>query len=307
MSFKLNQFLFIFNMAHILKNENLELHIDEPSENYNFSRFDWTGKIVKVKFKNIQLSSVESTDCENENHFGKGFYSEFGIDTALGFDEVEVGGWFHKIGVGLLKKDDTQYLFSKNYEIKPAEFKVVPKSNKIIISCKSDTLCGYSYLLRKEIEIHDSSFTIKYYLENTGKKDIITNEYCHNFTAINKDLIGGNYILKFPFQLKPKSFGETVNSEQKVDVGINDIKFNGTPNEPFFFSFLNGSEKIGAAWELINLKSKIGISEVGSFKTDKVNLWGCKHVISPELFFNIFIKPGESIKWSRNYNLFTVD
>lgn len=294
-------------MAHILKNENLELHIDTPFENYNFSRFDWTGKIVKVKFKNIQLSSVELTDCQNENHFGKGFYNEFGIDTALGFDEAEVGGWFHKIGVGLLKKDDTQYLFSKNYEIKPAEFKVVSKSNKITISCKSDAVCGYSYLFKKEIEIHDSSFTIKYYLENTGKKDIITNEYCHNFTAINKDLIGSDYILKFPFQLKPKLFGEAVNLEQKVDIGINDIKFNGLPKEPFFFSFLNGSEKVDAEWELINFKSKIGISEVGSFKTDKVNLWGWKHVISPELFFNIFIKPGESIEWSRNYNVFTVD
>lgn len=294
-------------MAHILKNENLELHIDTPFENYNFSRFDWTGKIVKVKFKDIQLSSTELTDCQNENYFGKGFYNEFGIDTALGFDEAEVGGWFHKIGVGLLKKDDTQYLFSKNYEIKPAEFKVVAKSNKIVISCKSDAVCGYSYLLKKEIEIHDSSFTIKYYLENTGKKDIITNEYCHNFTAINKDLIGSDYILKFPFQLKPKFFGETVNLEQKVDIGINDVKFNGSPKEPFFFSFLNGSEKVDAEWELINLKSKIGISEVGSFKTDKVNLWGWEHVISPELFFNIFIKPGESIEWSRNYNLFTVD
>lgn len=294
-------------MAHILKNENLELHIDTPFENYNFSRFDWTGKIIKVKFKDIQLSSVEITDCQNKNYFGKGFYNEFGIDTALGFDEAEVGGWFHKIGVGLLKKDDNQYLFNKNYEIKPAEFKVVAKSNKIIISCKSDTVCGYSYLLKKDIELHDSSFTIKYYLENTGKKDIVTNEYCHNFTAINKDLIGSDYILKFLFQLKPKLFGETVNLEQKVDIGINDIKFNGSPKEPFFFSFLNGSEKVDAEWELINLKSKIGISEVGSFKTDKVNLWGWKHVISPELFFNIFIKPGESIEWSRNYNLFTVD
>jgi len=294
-------------MAHILKNENLELHIDTPFENYNFSRFDWTGKIVKVKFQNIQLSSVESTDCQNENYFGKGFYNEFGIESALGFDETEVGGWFHKIGVGLLKKDDTEYLFSKNYEIKPAEFEVVPKSNKIIISCKSDAVCGYSYFLKKEIEIHDSSFTIKYYLENTGQNDIITNEYCHNFTAINKDLIGSNYILKFPFQLKPKLFGETVNPEQKVNIGINDIKFNGSPKEPFFFSSLNGIEYVDAKWKLINLKSKIGISEVGSFKTNKVNLWGCKHVISPELFFNIFIKPGESIEWSRDYNVYAVN
>jgi len=294
-------------MSHILKNKNLEIQIDFPLENYNFSRFDWTGKIVEVKFQNIQLSSVERTDCQNENYFGKGFYSEFGIDTALGFDEVEIGGWFHKIGVGLLKKEDNQYLFSKTYKIKPAEFKVISEANRVLISCKSDAINGYSYLLRKEIELHESSFTIKYYLQNTGEKDIITNEYVHNFTAINNDLVGNNYILKFPFPLKPDFFEETVNPELKVDIGENEIKFNSRPKEQFFFSNLTGGEYVHAEWELINLKSKIGIRETGSFQTNKVNLWGWKHVVSPELFFNIFIKPGQSIEWYRNYDVYKVN
>ena len=293
-------------MTHILKNKNLEIQIDIPFENYNFSRFDWTGKIVEVKFQNIQLSGIERTDCQNENYFGKGFYNEFGIDTALGFDETDIGGWFHKIGVGLLKKDDTQYLFSKTYEIKPAEFKIIYEVNRILISCKSKVVNGYSYFLRKEIELHESSFTIKYNLQNTGIKDIITNEYVHNFTAINNDAIGDNYILNFPFQLKPELFEETVNPEQKVDIGQNEIKFNSTPKEPFFFSNLTGGENFDAAWELINLKSKIGIRETGSFKTNKVNLWGLKHVISPELFFRLFIKPGQSTEWSRNYSVYKV-
>jgi len=293
-------------MAHILKNKNLEIHIDLPIENYNFSRFDWTGKIVEVKFQNIQLSSIESTDCQNEHYFGKGFYNEFGINTALGFDETDIGGWFHKIGVGLLKKDDTQYLFSKNYEIKPAEFKIIYESNRLLISCKSKAINGYSYLLKKEIELQENSFTIKYCLQNTGEKDIITDEYVHNFAAINKELIGNNYILKFPFQLKPELFSDTVNPEQKVDIGQNHIKFNSSPKEQFFFSNLTGSENVDAQWELINLKSKIGISETGSFQTNKVNLWGTKHVISPELFFNISIKPSQSTEWTRNYNVYKV-
>lgn len=294
-------------MTHILKNKNLEIHIDAPFENYNFSRFDWTGKIVEVKFQNISLSSVERANCQNENYFGKGFYNEFGIDTALGFDETDIGGWFHKIGVGLLKKDDTQYQFNKNYEIKPAEFKIISESNRLLISCKSKAINGYSYLLRKEIELHDSNFIIKYYLQNTGEKDIITNEYAHNFTAINKDLIGSNYILKFPFQLKPELFWESVNPEEKVVIGLNEIKFNSSPKNPFFFSNLTGGENVNAEWELINLKKNIGISETGSFQTDKVNLWGWEHVISPELFFNIFIKPGQSSEWSRNYDVYRVN
>ena len=175
-------------MTHILKNKNLEIQIDNPLENYNFSRFDWTGKIVKVKFQNIPLSSIEITDCPNENFFGKGFYNEFGIDTALGFEEAKIGGWFHKIGVGLLKKDNHKYLFNKKYEIKPAEFSINSDSNKVLIKCKSEVINGFSYLLKKEIKLQNNSISIKYYLENTGEKDIITDEYTHNFIALNKDL-----------------------------------------------------------------------------------------------------------------------
>ncbi|SNR34992.1 hypothetical protein [Lutibacter flavus] len=293
-------------MPQILKNENLEVHVDLPNENYNFSRFDWTGKITVVKFENVYLSSAERTGFKNENSFGKGFYNEFGIDTALGFNEADIGGWFHKIGVGLLKKDDNHYLFSKNYDIKPAKFEISTESNKIVIICKSKSVNGYSYVLKKEIEIYKNSFIIKYHLHNNGEKDIITDEYIHNFTAINEDLIGPNYLLKFPFQLKPEFFKETVNPERKVDLGQNEITFNSFTNEQFFFSNISGNENVNAQWELINLKSNIGIIETGSFQTNKVNLWGWKHVISPELFFNIFIKPNQSAEWTRTYNVYKV-
>lgn len=289
-------------MSHILKNKNLEIRIDAPFENYNFSRFDWTGKIVEVRFQNILLSSVERTDAQNENHIGKGFYNEFGIDSALGFEEAKIGEWFHKIGVGLLKKEDDQYLFSKSYEIRPAKFKTTAESNKITIECKSETINGYSYVLKKEVELHESSFTIKYYLENTGDIEIHTHEYVHNFTAINRS-IGEDYMLNFPFDLKPNLFGETVNPEGKVEIGENEIKFNGPPKEQFFFSNLTGSEIVDATWELLHLKHKIGIRETGDFQCNKVNLWGWKHVISPELFIEINIKPGESKEWSRIYEI----
>ena len=123
---------------------------------------------------------------------------------------------------------------------------MISEANRILISCKSKAVNGYSYFLGKEIELHESSFTIKYYLQNTGEKDIITNKYVHNFTAINKDLIGDNYILNFPFQLKPELFGETANPEHKVDIGQNEIKFNSRPKEQFFFSNLTDGEYLHA-------------------------------------------------------------
>jgi hypothetical protein len=294
-------------MAHVLKNAQLEIQIDLPLENYNFSRFDWTGKIVSVKYKNIFVSGVEILNDKDDTRSGKGFYNEFGIDAALGFAETKAGDWFHKIGVGLLKKDSEDYLISRKYAIQPADFNVSVKQDDMIISCIYPVFNGYSYFLKKEIRLVESGFIIKYYLENTGKKTINTDEYTHNFMAINKELMGSDYQLKFPFHLKPEQFGETVNPEGKVEIGAKEITFNNTPNEPFFFSNLSGNENIEAAWVLINNKNKIGISETGSFKTTKVNLWGSQHVISPELFFAITVEPGKEIEWSRTYHVFEIN
>ena len=294
-------------MTHILKNNHLELHIDAPTENYSCTRFDWTGKISLLKFQNISVTTLENTDLINTACFGKGFYNEFGIDTPLGFNETAIGGWFHKIGVGLLKKENEQYLFHKKYAVKPAKFSVSTEANAVIIHCTSEAVNGYSYKLTKEIELHHSSFTIKYTLHNTGEKEIVTDEYTHNFMAINKASIGQNYELSFPFQLKPALFEETVNTEQKVAIGDQKIKFKDTPQEPFFFSNLSGGNQVHAEWKLTDLKTNIGIRETGNFQTNKINLWGWGHVISPELFFKINIKAGKSLEWTRTFEVFKIN
>jgi len=294
-------------MPHILKNNNLEIHIDHPLENYQAARFDWTGKIRVVNFQNSPISGIERTDNQQEQTLGKGFYNEFGIDMALGFEEAKIGGWFHKIGVGLLKKTDNTYAFNKSYEIQPAVFEVSETTNKLLIKCQSKLVNGYAYTLIKTIELQESSFIIHYHFDNTGEKSIITDEYVHNFTAINRALIGPNYHLNFPFPLKPTLFEETVNPEKKVIIGQKGFQFKGTPKKPFFFSNLTGNEWGSASWELINQQHKIGIREKGNFQTNKVNLWGWEHVISPELFFKIHLAPNQAIEWVRRYDVFKIN
>jgi hypothetical protein len=218
-----------------------------------------------------------------------------------------VGGWFHKIGVGLLKKQHKEYLFHRNHLIKPANFDITYKNQKIKIICKSELINGYSYILKKEITVSENSFTINYSLHNTGEKKIITDEYVHNFMAINNALIGEDYTLKFPFQINSSLFDETVNSENKVEIGLDNVTFNKTPKKQFFFSNLTGGKELQAEWILTNLKANVGIKEFGSFKTDKINLWGWKHVISPELFFKISVDPKETVEWSRKFDVFKIN
>ncbi|GAB5486260.1 MAG: hypothetical protein Pars93KO_26940 [Parasphingorhabdus sp.] len=294
-------------MPHILKNENLEVHIDLPNENYQSSRFDWTGKIQSVYFQGIPFSITEKNDHQNEHLFGKGFYNEFGIETALGFEEAEIGEWFHKIGIGLLKKNESDYYFHKELEIKPAEFSVNANPACIEIVCASEALNGYTYILFKKIELLENGFLVSYTLENTGEKDIITDEYTHNFLSINNQPVSPNYALSFPFALMSSEFEELVDPEEKIILGETKVSFSGKTTDQFFIGRLAGNQSTRAQWELINSSQKIGIREIASFQAQKVNLWGWKHVISPELFHNIHLKPGELTKWNRRYQIFRID
>ena len=288
-------------MPHILKNANLEIHIDLPVEGYNFSRFDWTGKITQIKFQGIPVTTVEDTEVSNLNHYGRGLYNEFGMDAPPGFTEAQLGSWFIKIGIGALKKYKSNYLFSDPYQVEPSKFKIGQFNNRLVIEAASKTKDGYGYLLKKELILKDDQFILDYQLKNTGLKVILTEEYVHNFLAVNHDLIGSEYILKFPFLLEPEYFKETVNPERIVVFDESEIRFLGTPEEQFFFSDLSGNKEVEANWKLEHIKSGISVSETASFTSDKINLWGWKHVISPELFYRIEIAPGESTAWSRTY------
>lgn len=291
-------------MSLFLKNKNLEICIDAPLENYQYPRFDWTGKIVSVRYQNIPVFGVEKENTSPKSSFGRAFYNEFGIENAIGYDETPIGDWFHKIGVGLLKKEEGSYDFSKSYKIKPADFEVAQSENKISIKCISEWASGYAYLLTKEIELSPTGFSVHYRLKNTGEKTIKTEEYTHNFLAIDHLCMGKEYLLKFPFSLQPDFFEEHINPEKLVNIGSKSIRFEGTPKEVYFFSNLSGGKLVKPSWELLHHGKNIGIRETTSFETRKVNLWGCQHAISPELFFEVLVAPEKTIEWSRHYDFY---
>lgn len=288
----------------ILQNPTLQLHIEPPQSGYVSSRFDWTGKIVRVLFHGKEVTGVERPEWADLPIGGKGLFNEFGMNKPVGFEETPIGGWFHKIGIGLLKKEETQYIFNKNYQVKPAAFTLRQDGQKLTIFCQSASVNGYAYQLKKEIEIWEDHFRILYRLHNTGEKAILTDEYTHNFIAIDSQGISSDYQLSLPFAIQPDTFGETVNPEGKVEIGQKDFRFNGTPTDQFFFSKLSGGQKVKAIWELRHHGAKVGLRETGSFPTSLINLWGWKHVISPELFFELRVEAGEVCEWSRKYEVF---
>ena len=292
-------------MPITLLNNTIQLEINEPGENYRGSRFDWTGQITQILYKNKHtFCTNETTRPEELNILGRGLYNEFGIDAPVDYLDCPLGGKFHKIGVGLLtRKTGEPYDFFTSYEVAPAEFTIQKMQDTVSFEVNAKPERGYCYKLLKTITLSESSFIIRYELTNTGEQSITTNEYVHNFLAINHKPIDANCQLKFPFVLNPQTFGAVVNSKQEVYFDGNSMRWNKPATETYYFSHVNPPDMKTGSWILENQLDKIEIRESVNFNLLRINVWGTVHVVSPEIFYPIDLLPGASCNWERKYEI----
>jgi hypothetical protein len=294
-------------MTLILENSLLHLTIEEPGEVYHNSRFDWTGNISHILFADkFNFCSAETCGEFDFRRHGQGLYNEFGITKPIGYDDCMPGEKFPKIGVGLLtRKSNEGYRFYQAYEIDPFDVQFEKGEGWIRYTVFPKDCRGYSTKLVKKIGLSGDSFTIDYKLENTGMHKIQTNEYCHNFIGINRSNIDEHYTLRVPCEInKPSEMTEAVNPEDAVVLKTNSVKFNFAPGKDFFFSPLTGFNSKNGEWEITHDSAGVGMKEITDFVPEMMNLWGSKHVISPELFIKIDLEPGQELKWQRQYQFF---
>ncbi|MAD97973.1 MAG: hypothetical protein CMB99_11665 [Flavobacteriaceae bacterium] len=296
-------------MSIVLSNTTIEVTIDLPQEGYSASRFDGSGKITSLKFKGLELlgTELENQNQEDDKTFGKGLYNEFGSMNPLGFREASIGEYCHKIGVGMVLKEDESYDFQKPYSIKPSEVEIQKSEDRITFTTIGELHKEYAYVLRKTLSLKEDGIQIDYRLENTGSKVIRTNEYNHNFIRFSEDLIGNDYSLTIPTELRLEELTELVNKEKAMAIKENEIQFAKSPTEAFFISTEFKDRFVDANWKLENKAINIGISETGDFKTKQFHLWGTPHVICPEIFIDIEINPNDSFSWSRRYQIYELE
>lgn len=290
------------NNSIVLQNKNLTIEIDKPGAVYRSTRFDWTGFIRQITFKNnITFCTTETGNTSNIQLIGAGLCNEFGITQPVGYNTCPVGQQFTKIGVGLLTRESADtYNFRKQYPLTPAKVEWVQKSqDKIAFVSQTQITRGYAYKLEKIILLEDNCLTIKYALLNTGTETIDTNEYCHNFLSFNRSKITADDELQLTFPIETNNIKETVNPKGVVNVGNNTFNWKDTPIQDFFFSNVGKPVNAKYNWKLINKHHAISIEELVCPIPQKMNIWGNAHVISPEMFIPIHLKPGETFQWQR--------
>lgn len=285
---------------YILENDRLVVEVSKPGEYYKGIRFDWNGFITQVTLDGKHTFCVPESLKPGAGTGGCGICGEFGIDDPVGYDDTPVGGYFPKIGVGILKKSDmSDYFFAKTYESILHSSEVVAEKGSISFFISSSECNGYAYEYKKSISLSDNRLKISYLLNNTGVKKISTSEYCHNFFRINNEEVNSNYTLTLPCKIDPvRTDGEIILKDNVITWPDKEME------QQFYLRAYNFDNKTSASWELYNHKNSIGVREINDFPVGKFALWGYKHVISPEAFIMIELEPGQTKTWIREYEFF---
>jgi hypothetical protein len=317
----------------IIKSSRLTVEIAQPGTIYTGTRFDWSGFITQVTLDGEHTFCMPESLQPGQGSGGIGLCNEFGNELAVGYDEVQPGESFPKLGIGLLKRpDEGKYSFFRPHEIvekfpiqvdsgaDQARFTVHP------VECR-----GYATKLEKTLRVVENSLIIDYRLENTGSKPIFTHEYYHNFLGINRQPVGPAYRLHFPQPVRrepppadmyklappklrwlPKSILKWViniymaRMVQSMVLNGDEITWDETP-KGFFFSRLAGFQpRQEAQWELIHKPSGLSVCEVDDFSPTRLVVWGTAHVVSAEVYTDLNIASGDVTHWSRQY-LFSIN
>ena len=159
---------------------------------------------------------------------------------------------------------------------------------------------GYLLELEKTITINENQLQIDYFLKNLGERAVRTTEYCHNFIGIDGCQVGADYKLEFlyPVQLLPE---ENATSQRVLSINGQEISWNFQPAEDFYGQLENISPEAPHQWTIRHLPTNTEVKEESFFTPVRVAFWGKGHVISPEVFIEIKVGPGETQKWSRRY------
>ena len=286
-----------------LYSNRLQVTLSFPGSAYQGSRFDWTGFITQVTLDGSHTFCVPESLQPGAGSGGSGLCNEFGIDQPVGYDDARPGELFPKLGIGLLRRPDGDaYSFSRPYEVvQPFPVQMATGPDQAVISVEPLDCRGYAARLIKTIHVRENRLEIAYELENTGKKAILTHEYVHNFVGINRQPIGPDYRLRFPYPLNLD--GEASAGLDVLAIQESEIAFTG-PLPGLYLRPQGYTRSDTPQWEMLHQSSGAGLREVDDFMPLRVAVWGTFHVLSPEIFVGLSLPPRARQAWTRRFEFF---
>jgi hypothetical protein len=266
---------------------------------------------------------IESLTYKGHNYFGKWFehydptlhdaitgpVEEFrSLDGALGYDEAKPGGYFIKIGVGLLRKpDDEKYSFARKYQIVSGGHRVVrPQPDRVEFVHELNNGEGYAYVYRKTVRLAASKpeLILEHSLKNTGRRVIDTSVYNHDFYVIDGQPAGPDFRIQFAFQPRASADFKGL-AELRGDELV--YRRELRPEHESAFSELTGFSDSAKDNNIVveNRKVGAGVRETGNRPLSLVNFWSIRTTVCPEAYIHMHIEPGKTFTWRIAYDFYT--
>lgn len=291
-----------------IANNTLKISLHEPDGvkgYYRGTRFDWAGVFESIEFKGCNYCEPWFEKYSPVSHDAVcGPAEEF---SPIGLDEVESGGAFLKIGVGMLEKMDGEYdRFKLHKVLNPGKRTLCVTEDTIVQGHILESEQGYAYEYFKETVLTgENSFSIRHRLQNKGSKTLKGDVYNHNFFTLGLLETGVSRQLDFPF--KPE--GDWRAEYDEVGFTDNGIRFSKTlkKGESVFTGNLHEAGKglTGSpnAFTLTEKKTGRAVKAHCVIPMTKAVFWSYHLIACIEPYIDFEIAPGESFEFEIRYTL----
>jgi hypothetical protein len=304
------------------------IYTPDPAKGfYRATRFDWSGVIGRLEFSGHRYYGpwFTKTDPTVRDFVYRGLdivagpcsavtgpAEEFlSNDEALGFREAQVGGTFVKIGVGVLRRPDSQkYDAFHLYEIVDhGKWSVRTKPDSVQFTQElNDPSSRYGYRYEKVVRLipGEPRMLIEHTITNTGKRQIETSVYDHNFLVLDGQSTGPDFTVTLPFEILPlkpvKSIlggieGNRIFYRKKLE-----------DHEGFAVSFRGfGTTSKDYDIKIENKQQGAGMQIVSDRPLESEEIWSIRSVLAMEPYIHISVRPGQSFSWKYTYRYYSVD
>lgn len=298
-------------MIYTLDNGQLELSVMVPGadDTYCGTRFSWGGVIREVTWGEHHLFGPWQPGplAQDVHDNVSGTAGEFGMGTAgmpppLGFEEAGPGECFIKVGVGVLRRADEQpYQFAGAYELVEAPAWQLERNETRIEMRQRLTFNGFGYAYTHAIDLLPAApgFTTRHELTNIGQKPIRETHYSHNFLALDRQPVGPDYEIVFPF-----APGADFDQDSDAILRGDRLSFRQVLHEPVF-SMLTGFNGSVADNQVTvrNRRTGLTVHITGDRPVARYHFFAAPGAVCPEPFVAITAGPGETISWAHHYQL----
>lgn len=279
------------------------LYLPDPANGfYRATRFDWAGVVSSLKYKDHEFFGQWYNKHDPTVHDAiQGPAEAF---DPIGYDTAKPGETFIKIGVGTLRKINTNpYRFSGKFEIvNGGEWKVKKKKNRVHFTHELHDTSGYAYIYKKTLRLvkNRPELILEHSLKNIGQKSIETNTFNHNFFVIDKQPTGPDFTVSLPFEINNQAAGKNLISFENNQLRYLKELTRGESTMEYPKGYA-GDKVEDYDFTISNSKTGAGVRITADRPLSNFMYWSVSTTLSPEPFIRVTALPGKKFKWNIKY------